>query len=230
MLLAIDTSTANASVALFDGFLRGEITWLAGQDHSRQLLPRIEEVLHAARVSPEDVTAVAVAVGPGSFNGLRVGLSTAKAICLARDLPIVGVDTPRVAAYPFRSTFRPVRPLFDAARSEVATALYREHGGQFATIEEPRLVDLAEALESSPSDTFFCGELTLAWRAAIGTRFGSESLARPGEEARRAGFLADLAWESLQVGQVDDLATIQPRYLRRPPTSGPARAIGSASR
>lgn len=230
MLLAIDTSTANASVALYDGRLRGETTWIAGQDHSRQLLPRVEALFALTGTSRNALTAVGVAIGPGSFNGLRVGLATAKAICLAQNLPIVGVDTLRVAAYAFRATLRPIRPLYDAACGEVATGLFQASDDLFGTIEEPRIASLDGALDASPPNTFFCGELKAPWREAIAARFGPGNLARAAEEPRRAGYLAELAWQSFQADIVDDVATIQPIYLRRPPISGPTRAIGSAAR
>jgi tRNA threonylcarbamoyl adenosine modification protein YeaZ len=94
MLLGIDTSTHYASVALHDGSrLLAEHTWLANQDHTRGLLPNIQALFADARVRVESLTAVAVALGPGSFNGLRVGLSTAKGLAMARRLPLVGVPT-----------------------------------------------------------------------------------------------------------------------------------------
>lgn len=229
MLLAIDSSTSMASVALYDGGVVSESTWVAGREHSSQLLPRIEELLAGSGVTRDRLAAVGVAIGPGSFNGLRVGIATAKAISLALDLPIVGVDTLRATAYAFRSTFRPVRPLYDAARNEVATGLFQASEDLFGTIEEPRIASLEAVLEASPPDTFFCGELKPDWRAAIAARFGPANLVRPGEAPRRAAYLAELAWQSLQDGIVDDVATIQPLYLRRPPISGAASAIRSAS-
>ncbi len=94
MLLAIDTSTHYASVALHDGArLLSEHTWLANQDHTRTLLPNIQRLLADCRANLDGLTVVAVALGPGSFNGLRVGLSTAKGLALARNLPLVGVPT-----------------------------------------------------------------------------------------------------------------------------------------
>jgi tRNA threonylcarbamoyl adenosine modification protein YeaZ len=94
MLLAIDTSTHYASVAVHDGQrLLAETTWLAEQEHTRTLLPSIDHALKLARVTLQQIDTVAVALGPGSFNGLRVGLSTAKGLCLARSLPLVGVPT-----------------------------------------------------------------------------------------------------------------------------------------
>jgi len=94
MLLAIDTSTHYASVALHDGErLLAEHTWLAKQDHTRTLLPAIQHLLAASGTELGSLQAVAVALGPGSFNGLRVGLSTAKGLAIASQLALVGVPT-----------------------------------------------------------------------------------------------------------------------------------------
>src|SRR5262249_40249188 len=111
VLLAIDTSTRVASVALYDGRVLVETTWHAGRDHWRQLLQKIDEALRTLGRSVADLTAIGVAIGPGSFNGLRVGVSTAKSIALAKEIPIVGVETLRTTAYAFRLTRRPIRPL-----------------------------------------------------------------------------------------------------------------------
>lgn len=229
MLLAIDTATAISSVCLYQDKVLGEVTWVAGQDHTRELLPQISRMLALAGRSTADLTAVGVGLGPGSFNGLRVGIATAKAICLARDIPIVGIDTPRALAYQFRLTFRPIRPLSNAGLGEVATGLYQASDQLFATIEEPHLASLDAALNQSPPDTLFCGELRPEWREAIVARFGEDGvLPRPAEDLRRAGYLAELAWHQLRAGIVSDAATLQPLYLRRPAISGRAGSIGSA--
>lgn len=229
MLLAIDTSTAIASVSLYREGVLAEVTWEAGQDHTRELLPEIQAMLGRLGRSPRELTGLGVALGPGSFNGLRVGIATAKAMAISLDLPIVGIETPRALAYQFRLTFRPVRPLFSAGLGEVATALYQARDELFVTLEEPRISSLDDALNASPPNTLFCGELRPDWRAAIIARFGQEGvLPRPAEGLRRAGYLAELAWFQLQAGIVSDVATLQPIYLRRPAiTTGRTGPFGS---
>ena len=94
MLLAIDTSTHYASVALHDGqSLLVEDTWLANQDHTRTLLPAVQGLLEAVAKQPAHISAIGVALGPGSFNGLRVGVSTAKGLALALNVPLAGIPT-----------------------------------------------------------------------------------------------------------------------------------------
>jgi len=229
VLLAIDTATEVASISLYRDHVLAETTWIAGQNHSRGLLIQIKNLLALAGQSLDDLTAIGVGLGPGSFNALRVGITTAKAIALARQLPIVGIETLRTVAYQDRLTFRPTRPLFKAGLRDVATGLYQASEELFATLEEPRLASLDDALNASPPDTLFCGELRPEWREAIIARFGEDGvLTRSAEGLRRAGYLAELAWYQLQAGLVDDVATLQPLYLRRPSITQPTHAIRSA--
>jgi tRNA A37 threonylcarbamoyladenosine modification protein TsaB len=116
MLLGIDTSTHLASVALHDGTrLLSEHTWLAQQDHTRTLLPNIQRLFEDARVGMDAISGVAVALGPGSFNGLRVGLSTAKGLAVARQLPLVGAGTLEVLA----AEYGPENAVMNAGRGRV---------------------------------------------------------------------------------------------------------------
>lgn len=102
MLLAIDTSTHYASVALHDGTqLLGEHTWLARQDHTRTVAPNIQRLLAGVGAGSTALQAVAVALGPGSFNGLRVGLSVAKGLAIARSIPLTGVSTLELLAFEY---------------------------------------------------------------------------------------------------------------------------------
>lgn len=229
MLLAIDTATTISSVSLYQDAVVAESTWPAGRDHTRELLPEVERLLGLSGKSTKDLSAVGVSLGPGSYNGLRVGIASAKAICLTLGIPIIGIDTPRAMAYQFRLTFRPVRPLYNAGLGEIATGLYQARDQLFATLEEPHLATLDELLSASPSDTLFCGDLRPEWRDAIRVRFGEDGvMPRPAEDLRRAGYLAELAWKQLEAGIVSDAATLQPLYLRRPAISGRAGSIGSA--
>jgi tRNA threonylcarbamoyladenosine biosynthesis protein TsaB len=94
MLLALDTATRFASFALHDGrAIRYEMSWEAGRQHTTQLMPRVVEALEELEVRPEALSAVAVALGPGSFTGLRVGMAIAKGLALARGIPIIGIPT-----------------------------------------------------------------------------------------------------------------------------------------
>ena len=94
MLLAIDTATRYASIALYDDAgIVAEQSWRSENNHSVEVMPAIERLLSLQQLSPEDLTALAVAQGPGSFTGLRIGMSIAKGFCLALDIPIIAIPT-----------------------------------------------------------------------------------------------------------------------------------------
>ena len=108
-ILAIDTSGATASVALYADQVIAETTWHSGRGHSAQLLPAIDETLARARVGKQSISAIAVASGPGSYSGLRVGVSTAMAMALALDIPVAQVPTLEVIAWAHAGSPSPAR-------------------------------------------------------------------------------------------------------------------------
>lgn len=217
MLLAVDTSTAVASVALFDGVVQAEHTWRAGQNHTAQLLPNVQSLLAETGVRAADLTAVGVALGPGSFNGLRVGLATAKMLGFSLGIPLVGVNTLEITAYQHREAGTLIRPVYDAGRGQIATSLYSTAGRELREVEPPRIAELREVMTRVTDATLFCGEIKESWAEEILKQGGPlAAVASPAGSLRRAGYLAELAWSRCQAGQVADPATLQPLYLRRP--------------
>ncbi|HUE75586.1 MAG TPA: tRNA (adenosine(37)-N6)-threonylcarbamoyltransferase complex dimerization subunit type 1 TsaB [Chloroflexota bacterium] len=223
LLLALDSSTAICSVALYDGSVMAERTWRSERNHTRDLLPNVDSILRDVNLSIDRVTAVGVAIGPGTFSGLRVGLATAKMLAFPRALPLIGVGTLEATAIAHRLSSSLVRVLIDGGRGQVATALYDGHV-DWRHIEEPMMADLSVVLESDTAETIYCGELTEPWIAQIRERRGKLAvIASPSERTRRSGFLAELAWQRLNRGEFDDPTTLQPLYLRRPAISTPRR-------
>lgn len=214
MLLAIDTSTAFAGICLVDqatGEVVDERVWRTGTGHSEQLIPAVDAALRLHGLGPEALTAVAVAVGPGTFNGVRVAVATAKLIASARALPLIGVDTLELYARSAPIGLL-VRPLLSAARGEAATALFRDG----ARLEEDTIVGPADLFVEPSEATLFTGELTTEWRAAIGTLGADAILASPAQAVRRPSALAEIALERLSRGETDDPAALQAIYLRPP--------------
>lgn len=225
MLAAIDTSTRHAGVALYDERgLVAETNWLAGSNHTVQLLPALERMLALYEAEARSLRAVGVALGPGSFNGLRVAVSTAKGLCLALGIPFVGIGTLAATAYGQRLTGRPICALVDAGRGQLHGALFQARGDRWLPEGDSGIHTLAELLDQVAEPTVFCGELNEAGVAAIAEKMGERALiATSATAARRAGWLAELAWRRFQAGEQDDLASVQPLYLRRPqgqPTTG----------
>ena len=125
MVLGIDTSARTGSVALCDGeSLTGEFTLGMERQHSERLMPALDSLLAVSGVGMEDVELIAVARGPGPFTGLRVGITTAKALAYGLGVPAVGVPTLDAIAYGHRHSARDVCVLLDARKQEVYAARY----------------------------------------------------------------------------------------------------------
>src|SRR5215470_20296837 len=154
-LLAVETSTLTGAVAaLASGAVVAESRVSVAVTHGERLMAAIDGVLHAARWELAEVEAFAVAIGPGSFTGLRIGLSTVKALAFATGRPVVGVPTLDALAWRLPYCAYPVCPILDAKKNEVYAGLYRTLEGQLEILEAPRAVapaTLAEELRSSVS-------------------------------------------------------------------------------
>jgi len=217
MLVAIDTATSYASLALHDGFrVRAEQTWESPRRHTVELLPRLMRALEQLELGAGHLSGVAVTRGPGSFTGLRVGMAVAKGLALARTLPLIGVPTLDVVAAAQGRDRRPLFAVLQAGRRRICVATYRWRDGEWHARGEPRLTTWSNLVEEIASPTLFCGEIDPA---------GADVLAALGELAvllpaaarlRRAGFLAEVAWRRLNRGETDDPATLTPIYLQYP--------------
>lgn len=227
-ILAIDTSTLSASLALYDGErLLYETTWRTGRKATAQLHPVIGQCFDLSGRGPADLGAVAVALGPGSFNGLRVGLSTAKALAYSLEVPILGLPTPDIVAYPFSADagtglVLPVCAILQAGRGRVVSARFQTRYGRWQQIASFRNTTLEEVCQATERATVFCGEIGAEMAAYLREQLGQRALiASTALSARRAGYLAEMAWKRLQEEpQGDDLATLQPIYLSRPRIGG----------
>ena len=223
MLLAIDTSTRYAGVALWSGHrVISSLCWYSMHNHTAELMPAIEHVLDRAKTAPSGLEGIAVGLGPGRFSALRVGVSTAKGIALPLAVPLVGVGTLEMEAYPYSSTRLPICPLLDAGRDEVATATFQESEGQWRQLREERVCTPEELVASITEPTLFCGEgvpdRSDYLRQALGRNGLIVGCHTP---ASRLWALSVLAGEQLKVGDVDSLTALQPLYLRRPSIGPP---------
>lgn len=217
MLLAIDTSTAHTGLACYDerGVL-GECVWQSGRDHGSQLLPQLTLLLRHVGRAQAEISAVAVALGPGSWSGLRVGLSTAKGLALARSLPLVGIGTLDALAYQYERPGATTVPLIRLGRERYASG-GPPLPGQGRIGLEPRNVTLAELAAEVTGRALFCGDVDAEVQAALRERLGDRALfPAPAARVRRPAYLAELAWLRLQAGAADDLAALEPIYLGEP--------------
>ncbi len=222
MILAIDSSTELASIAVAAGDqMLAELSWSCGQNQTVELTPNIQYLLKQAKTSVDRLTAIAVARGPGSFNGLRAGISAAKGLAYSLGIPLVSAGTLEIEACQQVSYGLPVCPVMDAGRGEIATALYYAASGELQQVIEEHVATLETLVSSTSTRTVFCGQLA-KYGAALREQLGDRAVF-PAAPAlvRRAGYLAFLGWKRLQKGVRDDINTIQPLYLREPHITRP---------
>jgi tRNA threonylcarbamoyladenosine biosynthesis protein TsaB len=174
-------------------------------------------MLNSARISSRDLSAIAVAKGPGSFNGLRVGIAAAKGLAFALNIPVVGISTLEVEAFPFSFYGLPICPLHHLGREEFAFAVYQEKDRRWQNIIPPRMGRLDDVYHSTPGKTIFCGEIKDEVKCNIRESLGNlASIPNPVAGMRRAGFLAYLGWQRVDNGDLDDVWLLEPLYLRKP--------------
>ncbi len=168
--------------------------------------------------TPDSLSAVIVAKGPGSFNGLRVGISTAKGIAFSLGIPIVGIDSLEVAAYQYAETCLPVCAIFSAGRNEIATDTYQQINNEWCQLVAECITTVEQLCGQITEKTLFCGECIPAIAGQIQALLKEQAVIPPQvTDLKRGSFLAELGRQRLIAGKSDNPATLQPIYLRRPP-------------
>ena len=162
LILAFESSAKAASVALCrDGHLLSQCSQCSGLTHSRTLLPMAEDMLKNAELALQDVDLIAVAHGPGSFTGIRIGVSTVKGLAWAGDKPCVGVSTLEAMAWHGLAAGGYVCPVMDARRSQLYNAVFRINGREIIRLSPDRVItaaELAAELSGYPGEpVYFCG-------------------------------------------------------------------------
>jgi tRNA threonylcarbamoyladenosine biosynthesis protein TsaB len=216
-LLAIDTSTEQAGLALYDGEEVIELSWPAGRTQTVSVLPRIDEILAVRGLGIEHVGAVGIAQGPGTFTGLRVGLSVAKGLAIVPGRSLIAVDTLLVAATPFVAAGITTLAVLPAGRRRLVWAEFE----QGMPLDPPRNTTLDELLDhlASRSPIVVAGEFLPDQREAMAK--AGWQVVSGASGARRPGVLAELAWARWQRGDVADPVTIEPLYLHGKALGGP---------
>ncbi len=214
MLLAVDTSTAQVGLALYDGAqVISEYAWRSSQHHTAELAPAVAEILARSGITMEDITVLAVAIGPGSFTSLRVGLSLVKGLALARNLPLIGIPTLDIYAAAQPASRLPLLTAIQAGRRRLAVGLYKSTKNGWQAKGPARVVDVNGLISEIQSPTIVCGEFTAEDRHQLDKDEGNVKLVSPAGSVRRPSVLAELAWKRWQKGEVDDDATLAPIYL-----------------
>ncbi len=218
MLLAIDTATRSTSVALYaEKSVLAERTWRSSRNQTTELMPTIVEMLDQQKIEPNALTGLGVALGPGSFTGLRIGLSVAKGLAMALDIPLVGIPTLDIVAEAHVHYRLPIRAILRAGHRWLGTALYKVRGGRWRRIEEDRLVLPEQLVTLIERRTLICGEIDPELARTLREQLGDLAvIAPPCLSLRRASCLAELALKRLEADKLDDIATLSPLYLQYP--------------
>jgi len=220
MQIAIDTSTDFASIALLRGFeIIAELSWRCGQNHTVELYPRLAFLMAKSDLDIKSADCIFIAKGPGSFNGLRVGVSAAKGLSFSLNIPLIGIGTLESMAYQHSATGLPVCAIQSAGKEEVAAALYQNKKKKgWYRIKNEYITTVAALARDIKEQTIFCGEISPGTVNQIKKWLKTKAII-PGQAAqlRRAVYLAELGQQRLKAGDFDDPAALQPVYLRRPP-------------
>ena len=225
MILAFDSSTGLAGLALYGtNGVAAEFSWLSYRDQTTQLLPLVQKILELQGIGPDALTGVAVATGPGSFNGLRVAVSEAKGIALSLNLPLYGLSSLDLIAAQQAYLQGHLCALVEAGRGRFGVGFYRVGNGQWQREGDYHNLSLADLIERLSGDQpyFVAGELKPDQRVTLGEGVGAGiTVLSPAASLRRPAFLAEIAWLRLQAGDPgDDRAGLQPIYLHQPSNLG----------
>ena len=222
MLLAIDTAARIASIALYhpEGVV-AETAWRSRENHTVELMAQIVHLLDLGRVTKKDLRAIGVALGPGSFTGLRVGMSVAKGLAYALKIPILGVPTLDAIALPHAWNTVPIWAILAAGRGRFSVARYAaeagcvQRTGDYALVNAESLVALvAREMNDASARALFCGDVDAILTQHLHQQFGARAIIPSmAFNVRRAAYLAELAWARWQRGEADDATTLAPMYL-----------------
>ena len=218
-ILAIDSSGLVASAAVLeDGLLLAEYTVNYKKTHSQTLLPMIDEISRMLELDLNSLDAIAVAGGPGSFTGLRIGSATAKGLGLALDKPLISVPTVDALAYNFCGTERLICPMMDARRSQIYTGLYRFRGEEFQVVLPQRaegVEKMAERLNQMGESVILLGDGAAVYENRLKELLAVPWIMAPAHLNRqRAGAVGALAEKYFAEGRLQTAAEHRPEYLR----------------
>ncbi|WP_027437100.1 tRNA (adenosine(37)-N6)-threonylcarbamoyltransferase complex dimerization subunit type 1 TsaB [Lachnospira multipara] len=218
-ILAIESSAITASTAIVDEEnVIAEYTINHKKTHSQTLLPMIDEICAMTETEVDDIDAIAVSVGPGSFTGLRIGVATAKGIALSKDKPMIAVSTLEGLAYNLVGTSKVIVPIMDAKRKHVYSGIYTFENGQFKELRKTNLIaieDLAKELNDNYEDVVFLGDgIEVArdyFKENLKINYTEASIVNRKHKASSVALRAlDLAKE----GKLESGDNISPDYLR----------------
>ncbi len=217
-ILALDTATQSCSVAIIDGeSLLAELTMVNRQTHSRHLIDLINTVCGLSDLRTEDLEGFAVTIGPGSFTGLRIGISTIKGLAYSLSKPVVGVSSLEALAWQCAQSAYLICPLLDARKKEVYTCRYRFKDNELKKDGTEKVASPAEAVRGIREPSIFVGNAVQLYQENISAELGELAhFAAWGQHTIRASSIAWLSMTGFYRQQTDDVALLIPKYIRKP--------------
>jgi tRNA threonylcarbamoyladenosine biosynthesis protein TsaB len=217
MLLALDTATKTMGIALHDGSqVLAESIWSGVGHHTIELAPEVALMLRKIGGSTATLSGIAVAQGPGSYTGLRIGMALAKGLALAHNLPLIGIPTLDILVKGQSRRPEPLLAVIQAGRNRIAGMWYNWGHKGWQSKGEVENLTWAKVSERLTERTFICGEIDPKGREVLADE-PHAVLAQPAQCVRRPSFLAELAWERLRVGMTVDPNALMLIYLKPQP-------------
>ena len=215
-ILAVDTSSNVATAAIMDGDkLVCEFVLNNKMTHSQTIMPIIDECFKKSELTPGDIDLFAVAEGPGSFTGLRIGVTTVKGLAHAVNKPVVGVNTLEAMAYNLPFCTYIICPIMDARRAQVYNAVYKFENDELTTVKEPRAISLEELLceiEEMGVQVVFLGDGVPVHKESIKEKLKDKAMFAPGNVGMQRASGVCLAAAGKEAVHYSRLA---PVYLRK---------------
>lgn len=216
-ILSVDTAGRSCSVAIHSGeALMCELMVNSGLTHTRVVLDLVKQALTAHRMTLADMDGFAVSTGPGSFTGLRIGLSTVKGFAAAASKPLAGIPTLKALAYPFGGHTALIRPMLDARKGEVYTQGFRFTGDRMVETGPEQVLPPEAAVSQIREPVVVVGDGALAYRKIIIRELGGLAIFPPASgHLVRAAAVGDLAVFRFAEGHTDTAESLVPRYIRK---------------
>jgi tRNA threonylcarbamoyladenosine biosynthesis protein TsaB len=216
-ILAIDTSSRVGSIAIVDGsVLKAQQILNISATHNQRLLPGIERILSDSGLLLDDLDAFAVCIGPGSFTGLRIGLSIVKGLAWTKSKPLAAVPTLDALAANVSLVPLPICPVMDARKGEIYTAFYRQSDGPMPQRTTPYMaLKPTDLLELITEKTVLVGDGLLRYGDLLAKKLGDYLVCAPPHlNVIHASSVAWLAWQKLRLGKHEEVASCTPLYVR----------------
>ena len=218
LILGIETSTKTGSVAVLnEENLVAQYTLNIEITHSERLMATVDRMLEDSAIAITDIDGFAVSIGPGSFTGLRVGLSTVKGLAFVTKKPVAAVPTLRALAWNLSQAAYPVCPLLDARKNEVYAALYEFHDADLVQVMEEKAISIAGLRTRITGKTLFTGEASRIYRKQIEETLGDRAWFAPVSACYpSAASVAEIGLSMIRNGETAEPDSLIPLYIRRP--------------